>query len=102
MSIRLIVESVLQSACLTREQESQICYLLQERFYDELDLEALDRLTLALLEGQSPPGERGKKPRRLARSSRSPIVWRPAWPTLPRDALPPPLAACLPEAFLPI
>jgi hypothetical protein len=52
MSIRLIVESVLQSACLTREQESQICYLLQERFYDELDLEALDRLTLALLEGQ--------------------------------------------------
>jgi len=52
MSIRPIVESVLQSACLTREQESQICYLLQERFYDELDLEALDRLTLALLEGQ--------------------------------------------------
>jgi len=52
MSIRPIVESVLQSACLTREQKSQICYLLQERFYDELDLEALDRLTLALLEGQ--------------------------------------------------
>ncbi|MFS8859510.1 hypothetical protein NW841_07050 [Synechococcus sp. H60.3] len=52
MSIRLIVESVLQSTYLSRQQESQICHLLQERLYDELDLEAIDRLILALLEGQ--------------------------------------------------
>ena len=63
MSIRLIVESVLQSAYLTGDQESQICHLLQERLYDESDLEALDRLTLALLEGQVQlEGEVLKKP----------------------------------------
>ncbi|PIK88490.1 hypothetical protein SYN65AY6A5_05190 [Synechococcus sp. 65AY6A5] len=52
MSIRLIVESVLQSTYLSRCQESQICHFLQERLYDELDLEAIDRLILALLKGQ--------------------------------------------------
>jgi hypothetical protein len=52
MSIRLIAESVLQSTYLSRRQESQICHFLQERLYDELDLEAIDRLILALLKGQ--------------------------------------------------
>ncbi len=52
MSLQLIVESVLQSSYLSRNQESQICHFLQDRLYDELDLEAIDRLILALLEGQ--------------------------------------------------
>ncbi|MCJ2543521.1 hypothetical protein [Thermostichus vulcanus] len=52
MSIRLIVESALQRAYLTREQESQINHLLWQQLYSELDLDAIDQLTLALLEGQ--------------------------------------------------
>lgn len=66
MSIRLIVESVLQSTYLSRRQESQICHFLQERLYDELDLEAIDRLIFA--EGASPARVRGKL-RRFAKSS---------------------------------
>ncbi len=52
MSIRLIVESALQRAYLTREQESQINHLLSTQLYSETDLEAIDQLTLALLRGQ--------------------------------------------------
>ncbi len=52
MSLRLLVKSVLQRAYLSRQQESQIYHLLQERLYDEVDLEAVDQLIQALLEGQ--------------------------------------------------
>ncbi|MEN9230538.1 MAG: hypothetical protein Q6L68_06490 [Thermostichus sp. DG02_5_bins_236] len=52
MSICLIVESALQQAYLTREQESQINHLLWQHLYSESDLEAIDQLTLALLTGQ--------------------------------------------------
>ncbi len=52
MCIRLIVESALQSAYLSREQESQINHLLSTQLYSETDLEAIDQLTLALLRGQ--------------------------------------------------
>lgn len=52
MSIRLIVESALQQAYLTHEQESQINNLLWQQLYSPPDLDALDQLTLALLKGQ--------------------------------------------------
>ncbi|MEN9221709.1 MAG: hypothetical protein Q6M04_04660 [Thermostichus sp. BF3_bins_97] len=52
MSIRLIVESALQGAYLSCEQESQINHLLWKQIYSETDLEAIDQLTLALLRGQ--------------------------------------------------
>jgi hypothetical protein len=52
MCIRLIVESALQDAYLSREQESQINHLLWKKLYSETDLEAIDQLTLALLRGQ--------------------------------------------------
>lgn len=52
MSIRQIVESALQQAHLTCEQESQINHLLWQQLYSQTDLDAIDQLTLALLRGQ--------------------------------------------------
>ena len=51
-SIREIVEQVLCSGFLSLGQENQINELLFQRRYSELDLEMLDRLTLALLNRQ--------------------------------------------------
>ncbi|MFS8896008.1 hypothetical protein [Synechococcus sp. R3-13] len=49
MSIRKIIDEVLQSSVLTLQQESSINQILWERNYDPSDLEALDELVEAIL-----------------------------------------------------
>lgn len=49
MSIRQIIDEVLQSSVLTLQQESSINQILWERNYDLSDLEALDKLVEAIL-----------------------------------------------------
>ncbi|ABD02810.1 hypothetical protein NW837_02645 [Synechococcus sp. R6-10] len=49
MSIRQIIDEVLQSSVLTLQQESNINQILWERNYDPSDLEALDELVEAIL-----------------------------------------------------
>ncbi|MFS8882721.1 hypothetical protein NW849_04895 [Synechococcus sp. R55.3] len=49
MSIRQIIDEVLQSSVLTLQQESSINQILWERNYDPSDLEALDELVEAIL-----------------------------------------------------
>jgi hypothetical protein len=49
MSIRQIIDEVLQSSILTLQQESSINQILWEKNYDLSDLEALDKLVEAIL-----------------------------------------------------
>lgn len=49
MSIRKIIDEVLQSSVLTLQQESSINQILWEKNYDLSDLEALDKLVEAIL-----------------------------------------------------
>ncbi|HIK20828.1 MAG TPA: hypothetical protein IGR15_07195 [Synechococcus sp. M44_DOE_062] len=49
MSIRKIIDEVLQSSVLTLQQESSINQILWEGNYDPSDLEALDELVEAIL-----------------------------------------------------
>ncbi|MFS8852649.1 hypothetical protein NW832_07620 [Synechococcus sp. R5-16] len=49
MSIRQIIDEVLQSLVLTLQQESSINQILWEKNYDLSDLEALDKLVEAIL-----------------------------------------------------
>ncbi|MFS8779499.1 hypothetical protein NW813_09825 [Synechococcus sp. R55.6] len=49
MSIRQIIDEVLQSSVLTLQQESSINQILWEKNYDLSDLEALDKLVEAIL-----------------------------------------------------
>lgn len=49
MSIRQIIDEVLQSSVLTLQQESSINQILWEKNYDLYDLEALDKLVEAIL-----------------------------------------------------
>jgi hypothetical protein len=49
MSIRQIIDEVLQSSVLTLQQEFSINQILWEKNYDLSDLEALDKLVEAIL-----------------------------------------------------
>jgi hypothetical protein len=49
MSIRQIIDEVLQSSVLTLQQDSSINQILWEKNYDLSDLEALDKLVEAIL-----------------------------------------------------
>lgn len=49
MSIRQIIDEVLQSSVLTLQQESSINQILWEKNYDLSDLETLDKLVEAIL-----------------------------------------------------
>ncbi|MGY2767116.1 hypothetical protein [Thermostichus sp. MS-CIW-26] len=49
MSIRQIIDEVLQSSVLTLQQEASINQILWEKNYDLSDLEALDKLVEAIL-----------------------------------------------------
>jgi hypothetical protein len=49
MSIRQIIDEVLQSSVLTLQQESSINQILWKKNYDLSDLEALDKLVEAIL-----------------------------------------------------
>jgi hypothetical protein len=49
MSIRQIIDEVLQSSVLTLQQESSINQILWEKNYDLSELEALDKLVEAIL-----------------------------------------------------
>lgn len=49
MSIRQIIDEVLQSSVLTLQQESSINQILWEKNYDLSDLEALDKLVESIL-----------------------------------------------------
>ncbi|HIK20565.1 MAG TPA: hypothetical protein IGR15_05810 [Synechococcus sp. M44_DOE_062] len=51
MTIRSIVEEAFRTRCFTSRHETLIYRLLRERRFDEADLEALARLTEAIIQG---------------------------------------------------